>query len=91
MKERVKILFGKISLRSASKITGLSHETIRQWKLGVAPESPALIKLVEALNVSLDWLLMGRRSMYYVEKGSEGKEIARLNKRINELNEVITK
>ena len=91
MKKRFKILFEKISLRKAAKITGLSHETIRQWKLGVAPNSPELIKLSEALNISLDWLLMGRGGMYYVEQGSEQKEVIRLNKKVSELSQLVIK
>ena len=49
-----------LSYRRIGQITGHNHETVRRYMTGQVPGVEFIVALCTSLNVSTDWLLLGR-------------------------------
>jgi len=55
----------EFSCRELGELTGISHETARRYLDGRGPGIVFIKRLCETLNISADWLLLGRGSPVY--------------------------
>ncbi|KHO63327.1 MULTISPECIES: helix-turn-helix domain-containing protein [Thermoanaerobacter] len=72
--ERIKYARKKnnLTITALSKLTGLSVGNLSDLENNKSmPSSNALIKLKNALNVSIDWLLTGQQIEYIKEEGEK--------------------
>lgn len=46
-----------LSLRGLASLVGTTYVSVHQWEHGTIPQDKFIIKLAEALNVEVDWLL----------------------------------
>lgn len=60
IQQRLRTVFGLMSLRDISALTGCPPETVRRYLSSNAPSVPFLISTAAATGTRLEWLLMGR-------------------------------
>lgn len=66
-KDRMNELFKELNLTqvSLSKKTGVSQSSLSEYLLGKKePTISVVMKIAEALDISLDWLLLGKGEMF---------------------------
>lgn len=67
--ERItKILkYKKITQKKLAEETGIKESTISEWKKGSIPKSDAIIKIAKYLNITTDYILLGKEKEYISE------------------------
>jgi transcriptional regulator with XRE-family HTH domain len=68
--ERFKKMFGFASMAEIARIVDVPHATVRNYFSGRLPAPEVLIKIANATNISLNWLLLGQGEMYAAKRRS---------------------
>jgi transcriptional regulator with XRE-family HTH domain len=61
---RLRAAFGDGSMAEIARRLGVPHATVRNYFRGRLPAPEVLIKIAEATDISLNWLLTGKGGMY---------------------------
>ena len=76
LKDRIKKLRGHMTRFEFSSKIGSSPSAIQGWERGSRmPKADALLKIHDALRVSIDWLLTGKGQMYERQSADEAGKI----------------
>ena len=67
-KERLKKMFDFASMAEIARIIDVPHATVRNYFSGRLPAPEVLIKIANATNISLNWLLLGQGEMYAAKR-----------------------
>ena len=62
--DRLKKMFNYASMADIARIIEVPHATVRNYFAGRLPAPEVLIKIANATNISLNWLLLGQGEMY---------------------------
>lgn len=62
--DRLRLAFENATMAGIAKRLGISHATVRNYFGGRLPSPEILIKIANETNVSLNWLLLGKGSMF---------------------------
>jgi len=62
--DRLKKMFNFASMADIARIIEVPHATVRNYFAGRLPAPEVLIKIANATNISLNWLLLGQGEMY---------------------------
>ncbi len=68
--ERLKKMFDYGSMADIARIIEVPHATVRNYFAGRLPAPEVLIKIANATNISLNWLLLGQGEMYAAKRRS---------------------
>ncbi|MGH7783253.1 MAG: helix-turn-helix domain-containing protein [Candidatus Binatia bacterium] len=68
--ERFKKMFDFASMAEIARIIEVPHATVRNYFAGRLPAPEVLIKIANATNISLNWLLLGQGEMYAAKRRS---------------------
>lgn len=72
LQARLQLICRPFSRRELSDLTGISHESVRRYLGGQNPGVLFVMRLCEALNISADWLLLGRGMPLF--RSDQGKD-----------------
>ncbi len=79
-----------LSQKDFASTIGLSHTVIAEIERGSRePSRKVMVAIAETYGISLDWLLLGKGSMYAINQ--ENQEVEILKKEISRLEEEIRK
>ena len=67
---RLKKMFNFASMADIARIIEVPHATVRNYFAGRLPAPEVLIKIANATNISLNWLLLGQGEMYAAKRRS---------------------
>lgn len=73
---RLALIFDQGSMADIARRLGLPHATVRNYFGGRLPAPEVLIKIADATNVSINWLLTGKGEMYAGEP--KGLDVGRV-------------
>src|SRR6185369_7527133 len=62
--ERLKKMFNFATMADIARIIEVPHATVRNYFSGRLPAPEVLMKIANATNISLNWLLLGQGEMY---------------------------
>jgi len=68
--QRFKKMFGFASMAEIARVIDVPHATVRNYFSGRLPAPEVLIKIANATNISLNWLLLGQGEMYAAKRRS---------------------
>jgi transcriptional regulator with XRE-family HTH domain len=66
--DRLKKMFDFASMAEIARIIDVPHATVRNYFSGRLPAPEVLIKIANATNISLNWLLLGQGEMYAAKR-----------------------
>jgi transcriptional regulator with XRE-family HTH domain len=58
---------------------GVDHSAVSRWQSGSGPSLPHAARVCEALDISLDWLILGRGTMNGHRSPAERPRLTRLH------------
>ena len=68
--ERLKKMFNFATMADIARIIEVPHATVRNYFSGRLPAPEVLMKIANATNISLNWLLLGQGEMYAAKRRS---------------------
>ncbi|MBX3403074.1 MAG: helix-turn-helix transcriptional regulator [Phycisphaeraceae bacterium] len=87
LQARLQLICRPFTRRELSDLTGISHESVRRYLGGQNPGVLFVMRLCEALNISADWLLLGRGMPLFLSDQRKDPSHESINRALETLGE----